>query len=172
MRAALATDLAVRPPHHPKVPHRRNNLGTVLVIQGRLAEAREQVTQAWEQSCGRYDLTSARILTVRLLIALIDREPSELFLGQLKSHLAIQPLQNVAEVDRFWKILPLLDELAPRMSPDDVRLLKAIVRVLNACVPGDPLETIERWREALPLPLDMTWPTVGQPAEVTRRHHM
>ena len=163
MRAALATDLAVRPPNHPKVPHRRNNLGTVLVIQGRLAEAREQVTRAWEQSCGRYDLTSARILTVRLLIALIDHEPCELFLGQLKSHLAIHPLQNVADVDRFWKMMPLLDELAPRMSPDDVRLLKAVVRVLNASMPGDLLETMARWHEASSLPLDVTWPAVGQP---------
>lgn len=171
MRAALATDLAVRPPNHPKLPHRRNNLGTVLVIQGRLEEAREQVTEAWQQSCGRYDLTSARILTVRLLIALIDGESSELFLGQLKSHLAIQPLQNVADVDRFWKMVPLLDELAPRMSADDVRLLKAIVRVLNASVPGDLLETMERWREASPLPLDRPWPDMGHPGHVTRRHH-
>jgi hypothetical protein len=163
MRAALVTDLAVRPPNHPKVPHRRNNLGTVLVIQGRLAEAREEVTRAWEQSCGRYDLTSARILTVRLLIALIDNEPCELFLGQLKSHMAIQPLQNVAEVDRFWKLVPLLDGLAPRLSPDDVRLLKAVVRVLNDRGPCDVLETMERWREAASLPLDTPWPAVGQP---------
>lgn len=122
MRAALAIDLAVRPANHPKVPHRRNNLGVVLLLQGRVAEAREQVTQAWQQSGAPYDLTSARILTTRLVVALVDNEPCELFLGQLKSHLAIRPLSNVADVNRFWQMNPVIDVIAPRLEPGDVRL--------------------------------------------------
>jgi hypothetical protein len=34
MRAALATDLAVRPANHPKVPHRRNNLTGIVTLGG------------------------------------------------------------------------------------------------------------------------------------------
>ena len=158
MRAALATDLVVRPANHPKVPHRRNNLGTVLLMRGRVSEAREQVTRAWQETGDRYDVTSARILTVRLVIAVIDHEPHEVFLGQLKSHLAIRPMLNVADVDRYWKMVPVLAALAPRLHADDVGLLKAIVGVLNGSLLREALEPMPRWRDAPSLPLDTVWP--------------
>ena len=157
MRAALAIDLRVRP-NSPKVPHRRNNLATVLMMQGRIAEAREQVTLAWQHSGPRYDVTSARVLTMRLAIALICVEPPEFFLGQLKSHLIVQPLPDFADVVRRWEAGCVLDALAPRLGRDALGVLQAIVAVLNAERAVESLEDVDGWRDAPPEPLDAPWP--------------
>ena len=37
-------------------------------------------------------------------IALMTNEPADLFLGQLKSHVAMQPLGNEADVDRMLAV--------------------------------------------------------------------
>jgi hypothetical protein len=153
MRAALAIDLAVRPADHPKVPHRRNNLATVLLMQGRVAEAREQAAAAWLLQGTRYDLTSARILTIRLAIAFAGSEPCALFAGQLKAHLAMWPLPDFADVDRHWQMAPVLDRLAARIEDGAIGLLRAIVGVLNGSGSIGALEDWPLWRETPAQPL-------------------
>jgi hypothetical protein len=150
MRTALAIDLAVRPPTHPKLLHRRNNLAVVLLMQGRMAEAREQVALAWAQveAEPRYDLTTARVLTTRLILALIDRAPHAQIVGLLKTHLAIQPLPDFADVDRRWQMDSVLAAIAPRLDPEGHGLLDALARVLNHRRTVESLVEMPMWRDA------------------------
>jgi hypothetical protein len=159
MRAALAVDRAVRPPGHPKLAHRQNNLGTVLLMLGRVAEARQEVTLAWLAGGGRYDLTSARVLTIRLTIAMVAGEPIEIFLGQLKSHLAIQPLPDFADVSRSWQFAQPLEMVAPALDSDAFALLKSIGDVVNGDRPAQSLEEVPLWQNAMALPLYLAWPS-------------
>lgn len=158
MRAALAIDIAGGEATHRKLPHRRNNLGTVLLIQGRAADARQEVTMAWHDAGMRYDLTSARVLTMRLTIALVDGEPEDVFLGQLKTHLAIQPLPDFADVNPLWQVTLLLEALTPKLDANALDLLRAIADVLNGNRQVESLEELACWRDAPPLPLDAPWP--------------
>src|SRR5688572_7060240 len=158
MRCALAIDLAERHPHHVKISHRRNNVGTLLLMQGRIAEARELVTGAWPPFADHYDLTSARVLTTRLTIAFIERAPYRFFLGQLKSHLSTQPLPDFGDVDRFWQMQAVLDAVAQRLAADTLTLLSMIVDVVNVRSTLETLERIPLWRDTPAQPLDAAWP--------------
>jgi hypothetical protein len=158
MRAALATDLAHRHHSDRKIAHRRNNLATVLLMQGRVEEARELSTQAWPGAVVDFDLTSARVLTIRLAIAMVDGEPYGFFMGQLKNHLAIQPLRNVADVDSHWQMAPVLRLLRPSLGVQEHDLLQAAVRVVNRSGRLDEMEQYPSWRAADPQPLSQAWP--------------
>jgi proteasome accessory factor A len=159
MRAALAIDILVRPEGHPKLRHRRNNLGGVLLMQNRTCEARQEVTRAWRDTGQRFDVTSARIVFLRCAIALVDNEAETLFLGQLKSHLAINPLPDYADVVRRWDVARLLDVLATRLDPEALALLRAMANVANGDRPVCSLEEVPRWRETSPVALDIPWPS-------------
>jgi hypothetical protein len=163
MRAALAIDVAGGGATSRKLPHRRNNLATVLLIQGRASDARQEVTLAWQDARTRYDLTSARILTMRLMIALVDGEPEDVFLGQLKTHLAIQPLPDSADVNPLWQVALLLEALTPKLDASALELLRATADVLNGDRPVESLEELARWRNAPALTLDAPWPCKVHP---------
>lgn len=161
MRAALEIDLSARHDQHPKVLHRRNNLGVVVLLQGRLAEARELVTDAWPRDSGQHDLTTARVLTTRMLIAMLDGEPSSLYVGQLKAHLGIWPLPDLANVDSQWQMALVLKRLEHRLEPDARDLLLAIVDVLNGAAPLEALRALPHWRDTPLEPLSTPWPAPG-----------
>jgi pup-ligase protein/tetratricopeptide repeat protein len=161
MRAALEIELSERHDQHPKVLHRRNNLGVVLLLQGRLAEAKELVTNAWPRDGAQHDLTTARVLTTRLLIAILDVEPYTLYVGQLKAHLGIWPMPDLANVDSKWQMAFVLKRFEPRLEPEAHDLVLAIVDVLNG---GSPLETLRAfpcWRDTPLEPLSTPWPAPG-----------
>jgi hypothetical protein len=92
------------PRSHPKIPHRLNNLCTVLIMQGKLDEAKVLLVRAWQLKSGQHDLTSARVLYVRLAVALLESEPKEIFVGQLKTLLALESLPDYADVVKVWDI--------------------------------------------------------------------
>jgi proteasome accessory factor A len=167
MQAALAIDEAV--PNLHKLPHRLNNLGVVLLLQGRTSEALDHVTQAWRLSGTRYDRTSVRTLVMRLAIAFLRHEPADLFIGQLKRHLAISPLPDFADVERRWRVTQMFESLEP-LDADQRALLGAIAAVLNGERPQACLDDIARWRDAAEQPLDVLWPRRRSPDPADRRN--
>ena len=92
LRQALAIDEQDRGASPPVIPHCLNNLCAVLVVRGKLAEAKWLLSQAWQLKCACHDLTSTRVLVVRLAIALLESQPAEVFVGQLKTLLSLQSL--------------------------------------------------------------------------------
>ena len=157
LRAALAVDIECAGPWR-KVPHRRNNLATVLVMAGRLQEAREQLMMAWQSIGCEYDLTSARILTTRLATAFVAEEPYTLFLGQLKQHLTIQPLPDLANVSFHWRADSILRVLTTKVSAEHSGLLRQLVAVLNRDRAIETLDDSSCWHEAHACELALPWP--------------
>ncbi len=158
MRGALAIDLDARGETHPKIVHRRMNLASVLLMQGRCSEADEQLRLAWQIAGTRYDLTSARVLLIRLALALLDREPSDTFAGQLKTHLALWPFENLADVTIRTDVDVAFEAIGARFEPEDLSLLKTLVGVLNGDRGLESLEDVERWRVSEAKTLDVPWP--------------
>jgi hypothetical protein len=166
MRSALQIDVAERHDGHPKVRHRRNNLGTVLLLQGRLREASALVTLAWPAADGPYDITTARVLATRLLIAILSGESRDLYLGQLKTHLGTWPLPDFADVDRRWQMAAVLRTLTT-IELEDMDFLLAIVEVLNGARTPDALDSFRCWRDTVPLGLDTPWPSCASDLTAT-----
>jgi proteasome accessory factor A len=160
LRAALAIDLEGVGPWK-KVSHRRNNLATVLIMQGRLAEARQQLTMAWQLIGTRYDLTSARVLTMRLTTAFLADERVQLFLGQLKRHVKMQPLPDFANVSNYWRAECVIRAVAPMLDECTVGLLGQVVAVLNREQVDASLDLWQSWRDAQVCPLEFPWPADG-----------
>lgn len=158
LRAALAIDISLGTLTARKIPHRRNNLASVLLMQGRVFEAREQVTLAWWESGTAYDRTSVRILVVRLAIAFVSDEPADVLIGQLKRHLTIQPLPDYAHVESHWRVAPLLASLCPRLATEEHMLLAGVASVLNGERLVESLLAIPLWARAREQPLDTAWP--------------
>lgn len=104
-------------------------------------------------------MTSARILAVRLALAFVNREPVDLYIGQLKTHLTIQPLPDYSEVVARWDMARVLDSLVLLIDEADLALLRSLVGVLNTESPVESLQEHDRWRDAPPRPLDVPWPT-------------
>jgi hypothetical protein len=84
-------------------------------------------------------------------------EPTALFLGQLKTHLAIQPLPDFADVEPRWTVAPALAVLAHHLGEAEMQLLHAITGFLNG-EPFDALRALPAWTRAFPRPLDEAWP--------------
>ena len=123
-----------------------------------LEEAREQLTMAW-QSIGRaYHFTSARILTMRLATAFAAEEPNALFLGQLKQHLTIQPLPDLANVTSHWQAESILRVLTPKLNAEHSGLLRQVVAVLNRERAIESLDAWSCWHEAHACELTRPWP--------------
>lgn len=166
LRAALAIDVECAGPWR-KVPHRRNNLAALLVMRGRLDEARQQLTMAW-QSIGReYDLTSARVLTMRLMTAFLADEPHDLYLGQLKQHLRIKPLPDLANVTAHWQADNILRMVTPTLTAEQSGLLRDVIAVLNRQRASETLDRWPSWQAAEACELDLPWPASTPQAGMT-----
>jgi hypothetical protein len=158
IRTALAINIDVLTDTSPLIPHRRCNLATVLLLQGRLDEALEQLELAWQAIGSQYNVTTARILTVRLAVALLRGEAPEFFVGQLKSHLAIHLLRPFPRHETRSATGQVFERLGARFSDADLALLMQIMAVLNTDQPVESLDEHPRWQEAEAVPLAAPWP--------------
>ena len=157
-RRALALDERLREPGHPKIPHRLNNLAVVLVMQGKRDEAKPLLARAWELKRGCHDLTSARIVWVRLAVALVERAEPRVFLGQLKSLLALPELPAHGDVATTWNCESIIASLRPGLGSKDAELLTRAVAALNSRPHRAALAALRKWRRAPRVALDVPWP--------------
>lgn len=158
LRQALAIDEQDRSATHPKIPHPLNNLCTVLIPQDKLAEAKSLLARAWQVKRGQHDLTSTRLLFVQLAIALLELQPVEVFVGQLKNLLALESLPDHAEVVKVWDITCFIESLRPKIPPDAGNFLTALVSAMNDRTKLADLDRFPEWRTQPPIPLDAPWP--------------
>ena len=148
LRRALAIDTEARGGSHPKIPHRLNNLCTVLTMQGKLEEAKHHLAHAWELKTGQHDITSARILFVRLAVAMIESQPADPFLGPLKALLSGAPLGDFADVTSTWDIGCFVERLRPQLSEGGAELLAALAAGMNERGKLADVERFPGWRDA------------------------
>jgi hypothetical protein len=156
LRRSIAIEQRSLPPVSPKHPHRLNNLCTVLVMQGKLAEAKRLCSEAWKLSAGRQDVTTARILFMRLVIAMLGAESIGLYIGQLKT-LLTAALGNAGDVVSTWDIASFLNAVRPRLSSADVDFLQSLAGALNDRATIPALDPVSMWKDQPALPLDASW---------------
>jgi len=135
-----------------------NNLCTVLIPQGKLAQAKSMLASLWQLRCSRHDVTGTRLLFVRLAIALLELQPVEVFVGQLKNLLALESLPDHAEAWKAWDIACFVESLRPKIPPDAGDFLTALVSAMNDRTKLAGLDRFPEWRNQPPIPLDTPWP--------------
>lgn len=153
LREALSIDEEIRGPGEPKIAHRLNNLSTVLVLKGNFAEAKAHLARAWsiKQSTG-HDITSPRILWMQLLIGLMENQPTNSYVGQMKSLLSGSPLGDLAHVVETWDISYILNFLQPKLGTRYMEFLGAILCTLNGRSSITELDRFPEWSD---------WPSVS-----------
>lgn len=152
LREALEMETAALPAHHPKIPHRMNNLTGVLLILGEYAEAAELNWEAWQRKCrDGHDITSVRILYIRALLeTVLGKSPGET-LGRLKYLLAADDLAYHGDVTLHWSFHLRLDLLRDRLNPASYALFKTLLNVTNFQAPFVLLDCFEEWKQAAPV---------------------
>src|SRR6185436_18277372 len=148
LRQAIELEDSQVPADSPKRPHRRNNLAMVLLRAGRLTESRRLNAEAWRLKAGQHDLTSGRILFVRIALSLLERRDASPYIGQLRVLLNVEPLGCFGGIMRTWDIPDVVDMLRERLAPDDADLLDWVAQTLNDRVHLQNLEACEAWKAA------------------------
>jgi tetratricopeptide (TPR) repeat protein len=159
LRRALELDDKTRGGTHPKIPHRLNNLCTVLIMQGKLEESKPLLSRAWQIKSGQHDLTSARVLFIRLALAFLKSQPTETFIGQLKTILVQESLTDHANVAKIWDISCFIEHLGNSgLGIPDFEFLRALVAAFNDRARLPALDRFPTWKNQVPVPLDVPWP--------------
>lgn len=159
LRQAIPLEDARVTPDSPKRPHRRNNLAVVLMCAGKLDESARWNAEAWALKAGCHDVTSGRILFVRVALTYLRGHPdADLPLGQLKELLAGGSLPCLGDIAPTWDIGDVLAVLDDVLRPSTSALMVDLAQALNVGGPRSSLERHPAWARAVPTPLDTPWP--------------
>ena len=157
-RRALELDERLRGESDAKIPHRLNNLAVVLVLQGKLDEAIPLLARAWRLKAGQHDLTSARVLWVRIAAAMCRGDAVEFYLGQLKTLLLDDPaLATTGGVSATWQIEPVIDQLGLHLRDEQIELLVTISAVFEDRALAPDLDRFLEWEGQPPLDPNVPW---------------
>jgi len=105
----------------------------------------------------KYDITSLRILFIRIVLSFIERDSGKLYLGQMKSLLALAPLPDYADVIKFWEIDFLFNYLKPKTRKSDILFLKDLLRIINDNSNIYEIKSILEWKKTRPVTLARVW---------------
>lgn len=157
LRLALGIDERMRGVNSQKIPHRLMNLCTAIVMQGRLVEAKQHLIRGWQIKTGQHDLTSTRLLFVRLVVALLELQPAGQFVGYLKTVLSQEHLAALTGVARVWDIAYFIEFLRPKIGERHAEFLTALVAALNDRTKAPDLERFPEWQAQALVSLEVPW---------------
>ena len=153
-RRALAIGEQIDSGDHPRTPNFMNNLCTVLIMQEKVDEAKELLARAWQLKAGRHDITSTRLLYVRIAGALIAQEPIGNYIGRLKTLLVMDPLPEYVPVAKPWNIQAFNDNVRKRTPSYSADILDALAAALNDPDEISTLDQFPIWAGQSALPLE------------------
>lgn len=158
LRQAVEIETRLLPHDSEKHPHRLNNLCTVLIMGGKLVEAKKLLRRAWNLMKGKYDLTSARILISRITICLLESRPPEIYIGRLKTLLCDRAPSVAGNITEETKGGVSIDYIKGQLSADHYEFLHALYRAANKQKEIPTLEQFSLWKDSPALPLDSSKP--------------
>ena len=138
-----------------KHPHRLNNLATVLIMQGKLAEAKGLLRCAWKLMKGKHDTTSTRILVSRIAVSLLESRLPGIHIGRLKTLLYDRPPNVAGNITATTKAAVMIDHLRRQFSNEHFGFLHALFRAINDPENMSGLERFSLWQNCPALPLDV-----------------
>lgn len=158
MRKSLEIEIEQRGFSNPKIAHRLNNLATILILRNNLEDAKQLLARAWILKAGRHDITSLRLLFVRLIVAFLESLPIAIFVGQLKTLLIEGSLIDYAAVDITWNAAFFLKQLKSILGDTKVEFLTILVAVINSHSKIQDLDRFPEWRKQSSIPIETPWP--------------
>lgn len=133
------------------------NLCFVLIMQDKLKEASTVALQAWALNASHHTQNGARVLLLRLAIAFLQSQGSEVFIGQLKTlFIGTQPLE-AGKASRVWSFVALIASVRSKLCAAESDLLRVGFAVLNDAGGLAELEMHQLWCDQRPMPLDVLW---------------
>jgi len=156
---AFEMDVRLRPASDPKIPHRLSNLSLALLLAKKLHEAAEANRAAWAVRPGG-DVTSGRILCVRVALAMLLGESYATALGQLRTLLG-QHITAKANVASKWPVNSVVRLWSQELPDNDAALLEALVSSLDDGRLTNELEQHGAWASASPVDLGVPWPLLS-----------
>ncbi|MBI3248684.1 MAG: tetratricopeptide repeat protein [Deltaproteobacteria bacterium] len=161
LRQAIELEERLLPAEHPNRAHRRNNLAIVLMLAGQFEAAARANAEAWHLkatvSQGGHDMTSARILFVRIALYCLTGSDAAICLGQLRSLLQQPDLPCYGGIQAIWQIEDVIADLREKLASDQAELLAALVAALNDRERVGDLDRFPMWRDHAAVPLDQPW---------------
>ena len=152
---ALEMDVRPRPGDDPKIPHRLS-LSLTLLLAKKPREAAEANRAAWAVRPGG-DVTSGRILCVRVALAMLLGESYAIALGQLRTLLG-QHMTLQANVASKWPVNSVVRLSRQELADDDAALLEELVSSLDDGRVSNELEQHVVWTNAPPVDFAVPWP--------------
>ena len=160
LHASLSLDRRARGVRHPKVGHRFMNLAGVELMRGRYQRSARLLRRAWSASPNAPDVTSARILAMRLIVALVQGESHGPLLGQLKTVLLHGSMSNLADVDTKSSAAPIIRSVQSRLTSTHLELVTALLSVVNGSKTVDVLADCQIFEAQECVSLDQPWESV------------
>lgn len=137
------------PTNHPKHAHRRNNLSIVLMLAGKYSEAMKINADAWQlkASCceGGHDITSGRILFVRVALSWLTNLKANIYIGQLRTLLGYSEIPCFGGIDSYWSVDDIIGYLRTKLNEDQSDFLSVIVEAMNDSKCCDALNRFQLW---------------------------
>lgn len=148
---------------HPRAINRLQNLANVLIILDNLNEAKRILSEAWQLKSKKHDITSFRILFLRIVIALLESDSIELYLGQLKALFSMSPLPDFADVVKCWDVEYLMNYLKPpKLDNSSIKFLIELVKNINRNIQDIDMDNYPYWRSSIVIPLEQKWYDQGK----------
>jgi len=158
LRQALEIETRAYQSDHPKLPHRMNNLTAILLLQGKLKEAEKLNHSAWALKIGRHDITSERILYIRIILCLLTGKLPNHPIGQLKTLFKTGMPDAPCNIMRIWNFYDSLSFFRSKISEEKYHFLLAVIDAHNN---RNPIEAIGNcfplWSNQPEVPLDEPW---------------
>jgi hypothetical protein len=115
--------------------------------------------EAWTLKAGQHDLTSGRVLFVRIALECLRGAPDVgVYVGQAKTLLTGEHLDCLGGIDPVWDVPDVLAMLRDALPSAAARLLAGIAEALNDRDHLVTLDRIEAWSAAPAVPLEAPWP--------------
>ena len=124
---------------------------------GKLEEARQILAANWRLNAAPHANTTMRIAFLRHLIALLESQPDNLFLDQLKTLLTGPELPVSSDVAVPWDIAYFIEHLRPQLSPGNADFLTALIAAINDRAILPMLDNFSVWRDQPAVSLEMPW---------------
>lgn len=157
IQKALIYDIKIRGEKHPKIAHRLNNLSSILIMQGKYCEAKENLIKAWNLKINKHDITSPRVLYVRLTVALLEKDSTNIFIGQLKTLFSFCPLPDFTDVSVTWEPVHFIEYLRTNLGDDNLEFLVSLASVTNDVKKISALDKYDIWKNQEPVSLNEPW---------------
>jgi len=142
-----------------KLVHRELNLGIALLFNQEVEEANEIITSAWNDllATNQLHILAARLLLIRLIIAEISSESSEMFIGQLHTLLSEKTLSSPG-VDIKWALEELIRVFVSEKVPQLNDQLELFFLFINEKSFNNDFQGKSSSKHTSLIPLTEKWP--------------